>query len=74
MGIFIIRLIDIAWSSCHQPRVRNALARTASYLDVKYPLEALPLDRPVTRLAVLGTPEDRHGYLEMLRRRKKREG
>lgn len=72
-GTFIARLIEVAWSSCQRPRVRNSLAQAAWYLDIKYPLENLPPDAPITRLAVLGKPEDRNEYLEMLRRRKKNE-
>jgi len=70
-GRFIARLIDVAWSGGRDPRVRNALARAASYLEIKYPLDVLPPEPLVTRLAVLGTPDDRRDYLEMLRRRKK---
>jgi hypothetical protein len=68
---FIARLIELAWSDCHQPRVLNALAQAAWYLNVKYPLRDVPPVPPVTRLAILGTAQDRHEYFEMLRRHKK---
>lgn len=73
-GKFVVRLVDIAWNGCQNPRVRNALAGTARYLGTKYPLDPLPETTPVTRLAILGSPEERHDFLEMLKSRKKDQG
>jgi hypothetical protein len=50
------------------------LAHAAGYLGVSYPLEALPPAKTITRLAVLGTQEERDEYLEMLRHYKKEQG
>ena len=74
LGKFVGRLVELAWSGCQGPKLRNALARAASYLNIKYPLEVEPPQRPVTRLAILGTPDQRRDYLEMLRRNKKEKG
>jgi hypothetical protein len=73
-GRLVARLIDLAWTGCHLPRVRNALAKVARYLSVEYPLQDVPPAPRVTRLAVLGTAQERHEYFEMLRRHKKDEG
>lgn len=73
-GRLVVRLIDLAWNGCRHPQVRNVLAQAARYLGVEYPLQDVPPAPRVTRLAVLGTAEERHDYLEMLRRRKKDEG
>jgi hypothetical protein len=73
-GQLVERLIELAWNACRQPRVRNALSQAARYLSVEYPLEEVPPQPAITRLAVLGTPEARHDYFEMLRQSKKDEG
>ena len=66
-GKYVARTIELAWNSCRQHRIRNALAHAAWYLDVKYPLQDVPPSPPITRIAVLGTPEDRRDYFEMLK-------
>jgi hypothetical protein len=68
---FVARLVEIAWSGCKHPRVRNALAGAAIYLGIKYSLDPLPERKPVTHLAVFGSPEDRRDFLEMLKKQKK---
>jgi hypothetical protein len=67
----IARLIDVAWSTSQLPKIRNALAQAAAYLDKKYPLQEVAPESSLTRLAVLGTPEDRRDYLAALKRHKK---
>jgi hypothetical protein len=39
-------------------------------LGLKYPLQEVPPEKPITRLAVLGTPEERSLYFEMLQQAK----
>jgi hypothetical protein len=67
---FVGRMIELAWNGCLQPRVRNALAQTAMYVDIKYPMQNVPLKPSVTRLAVLGTPEERRDIFKLLNPRK----
>ena len=67
----IARLIDLAWHTGKLTRVRNALAQAALYLEIKYPLQELPSEGPVSRLAILGTAEEKRDYLDMLKRQKK---
>jgi len=67
----IARLIDLAWHNCKRPRVRNAMAQAASYMEIKYPLQESASESPATRLAIMGAPEDRRDYLDMLKRQKK---
>ena len=73
-GQLVVRLIELAWNACRQPRVRNALAQVARYLSIEYPVEEVPPQPATTPLAVLGTPEGRHDYFEMLRQSKKDKG
>jgi len=49
------------------------LSQAASYLGIKYPLQELAPSKPITRLAVLGTPEEKNDCFEMLRQAKKGE-
>ena len=70
-GRFVAELIDLAWNACRHPRVRNALGQAAHYLSVEYPLQDLPAGSAVTRLGVLGTPQERLEFFEQLRRHKK---
>ena len=65
----VVRVIDLAWQSCHDPFVKNALVRCAKYVDMDYALETEPVAPRVTRLLVLGSPDDRAEYLDLIRRR-----
>ena len=65
-GLFVARLIELAWNNCRTARIRNALAHAAAYLGIKYPLEVLPGEKPITRLGILGTPEAREDYFRMI--------
>jgi hypothetical protein len=67
---FITRLLEFGWQGTQNPRVRNALANAASYLGVEYPLQQVPPSSPTTHIAVLGIPEDRHEFLDFLKRQK----
>jgi len=71
IGQFVAQLVELAWNSCRRPQVRNALARAASYMDVEYPLLDVPREPTITRVAILGTPEARRDYFEMLLRNKR---
>ena len=70
-GQFIGRLIELAWNACCHPGVRNALAQAALYLGGEYPIQEVAPQPAVTRLAVLGTPEEKSQYLAILQQRKK---
>jgi len=71
---FLRRLLDLAWESCHDPRVQNALAHGAWYLGIECPMREVPDREPVTRLAVLGTPQERQDLFDSLKSRKKDKG
>jgi hypothetical protein len=64
---FVARLLHVAWNSCCQLRVRNALAQAARYIEMEFPMQIAPPQPHVTRLAVLGTPEERHDFFKQLR-------
>jgi hypothetical protein len=68
---FVAWVIDLAWNACRLPQIRNSLAQSASYLGVNYPVQEVPPQPPLMRLAVLGTPQERSDFLEMLRQSKK---
>jgi hypothetical protein len=69
VSAFVGRLVWWAWVACRVPGVRNALAECARYLGAEYPRQADPERPPARRLLVLGTPEARAGYFEVLRSR-----
>jgi len=71
VGKLVTRLIGLAWNSCRRARVRNALAQAARYLEIEYPLQDVPPQPPITRLAILGPPEEKRDCFEMLQRVKK---
>ena len=72
---FVVELINATWTRSQSISVRNALARCAFYVSEDYPVQPLPPQPPVTRLAILGTQDERTDYLEKLeaiRRARKR--
>jgi hypothetical protein len=65
-GVLLAGVLDFAWRNCKNPRVRNGLSDAACYLGLKFPIQEIPPDPPTSRIAVLGTPEARKEYFEML--------
>lgn len=63
---FVRRVVEMAWTDCHTPRVRNALADAGVYLGLKYPRQDIPAEKPAATVAVLGTIEDKHNFLNTL--------
>jgi hypothetical protein len=59
-------ILDVAWKNCKNPKVRNGLSDVASYLGLHFRREEVPDDPPISQIAVLGTPEARKEYFEML--------
>ena len=70
-GGFVSQTIAKAWNGCRDPQIRNALAHCAFYLGERYSLEEMPPKVSVVNLAILGTPSEKHEYLEKLRLQKK---
>ena len=70
-GQFVSRLVELAWTSCSDPRARNAISRAASYVNPKFALREEPEERSTASVAILGMPEARTDYLRALARRKK---
>ncbi|MFO0848197.1 MAG: hypothetical protein U0871_06540 [Gemmataceae bacterium] len=69
VAAFIGRLVWEARVACRVPGVRNALADCGWYLGASYPHESDPHQSPARRVLVLGTPDDRADYLELLKSR-----
>lgn len=67
---FVGRVLQVAWQGCGEPRVANAFAQAAHYVGLEYPLKKLPAEPESTRLMVLGAEQERHDYLEALKKRK----
>jgi len=63
---FVSELVRLAWEPCREPRVRNALAECASYVGAEYPRDPEPVAPLVSGLLVLGTPEARADFFELL--------
>lgn len=66
---FVELMVSVAWNSCRDPRIRNALANAAKYVGIQYPLEREPLETPSFRLIVVGDPDSRSDFFEQLRQR-----
>ena len=66
VGSFAKAVIEIAWTANKDSVVANALAAVAIYVRLDYPIAKLPPPPPVTNLLILGTPEARQEYFEML--------
>ncbi len=64
---FVSSVIRVAWESCRNPRVRNALGACGRYVDLEFPREPEPPEPEVSRIAVLGTPEARAELLRQLK-------
>ena len=71
---FVARLLQVSWAECRDARVRNAIARTAGYVGIDLPAQDVSAERPVTKVLVLGTREERHDYLAALESKTKRKG
>lgn len=69
LSTFLDRLIWVAWTACRVTGVRNALADCAWYLGKDYPRESDPERPPVRRVLILGEPDARAEYFELLRSR-----
>jgi hypothetical protein len=68
---FVAGILDMAWINCKDPRVRNGLSDAASYIGLKFPRQEVAPDPLASRIAVLGSPEARKEYFEILERAKK---
>jgi hypothetical protein len=58
--------IGLAWNSCSNSRVRNALAACARYVDDEFRHEALPPQPDPSRILIVGHSEDRTDLLRQL--------
>jgi len=65
---FLSGILELVWSNCNDSRVRNVLADAASYVGLKFPRQVDPPLLPTCRIAVLGTPEARKEYFEVLQK------
>jgi hypothetical protein len=63
--------IQLTWNATETPGVKNALARVARYLGQDCPLVTIPPAPPITRLLILGAPDERQEYFQMLEPAKK---
>jgi hypothetical protein len=66
---FSTLVVKAAWAGITSPAVANSLSAVARYVDMTYPIVELPPEPPITRLLILGTPDDRKDYFELLRHR-----
>ena len=68
---FLRELARLAWETCQNPRIRNALADIFLYLGERYPQQTIPPESPTCQVsvAILGTPDERQAVLQMLRHR-----
>jgi hypothetical protein len=69
---FLGGILDMAWISCKDPAVRDGLSDAASYLGLNFPRQGVPPVPPSSRIAVLGDPEARKEYFEILQRAKEK--
>jgi hypothetical protein len=70
---FVARAVEVAWSSCLDIGVLNALARVGEYVDLKLALveePRLPAKPPVTRMMILGEASERQEILNAIARHK----
>ncbi len=65
---FLKAILEVAWANCKDPKVRNGLSDAAYYLDLKFPHQEIPPDLPTSQIAILGTPEARKEYFELLQK------
>ena len=64
--VFLARLLDLAWTRCKRPLLRNAIANSARYIDIEYLLDTGEDSLPDRRLLVLGTCEAKSEYFDSL--------
>jgi hypothetical protein len=66
---FVARLIAAAWAVCCAPQVKNGLGRCARYVGVDLPWQQEPPEPRLTRILVLGVPDEREEYIRLLKQR-----
>lgn len=69
---FVKGILQIAWITCKDPRVRNALAAAAWYVGVDYERMEEPVETQVTRLLALGEDDGRRDVIAAIQRRAKK--
>jgi hypothetical protein len=65
---FVAQALNLAWGSLANPFCKNAIASAAKYARLDLPRTEEPERKPVFRILVMGSGEDRHELLEALRR------